>query len=164
MANMNPKWQRFAEEYLVDLNATAAYKRAGYKAIGNAAETAAARLLRNVQVQEFIQAGREKASKKTLVTVEFVINGLKDVAQRCMQRMPVMVGQGKERRQATVEIVDPKTGDTITAGVWEFDSGGANRSLELLGKHVGAFTETDSEDLPMPLSVSVNVFDGRKPA
>lgn len=163
MANMNPKWQRFAEEYLVDLNATAAYKRAGYKAIGNAAETAAARLLRNVQVQEFIQAGREKASKKTLVTVEFVINGLKDVAQRCMQRVPVMVGQGKERRQATVEIEDPKTGDRVTAGVWEFDSSGANRSLELLGKHVGAFIESDSEDLPMPTSVTVNVINGRKP-
>lgn len=33
------KQQRFVEEMLVDLNATAAYRRAGYAARGNAAES-----------------------------------------------------------------------------------------------------------------------------
>lgn len=153
MSNMNPRWQKFAEEYLVDLNASAAYKRAGYKATGNAAEVCAARLLRNAQVQALIQEGREKVSKKTLVTVAFVIEGLREVAQRCMQRVPVMVGQGKDRKQARTAEGE---------GVWEFDSSGANRSLELLGKHAGAFSDDDSEDLPMPTVVNVNVINGRK--
>lgn len=48
--------ERFAREYVIDLNATQAYIRAGYKAKGNAAEAAASRLLRNVQVQILIAA------------------------------------------------------------------------------------------------------------
>ena len=46
------KQQRFANEYCVDLNATAANKRAGYNARGNSAEAAASRLLSNVKVQQ----------------------------------------------------------------------------------------------------------------
>lgn len=159
--SLNPRQHQFALEYLVDLNMTAAYKRAGYKATGHAAETNAARLLKNAEVQALVQAGRSEVSKKTLVSVEFVIEGLKEVAQRCMQRIPVMVGKGKDRKQAVEWVKDPETGKMIKAGVWEFDSTGANRSLELLGKHVGAFSEEDVEDLPMPTSVTINVYDGR---
>jgi phage terminase small subunit len=57
------KQQRFATEYCVDLNATAAYRRAGYIARGNSAEAAASRLLSNVKVQKVI---REK--EKILVS------------------------------------------------------------------------------------------------
>lgn len=160
---LNARQEKFAHEFLVDLNMTAAYKRAGYKATGNAAETSAARLFKNAQVQEIIQAGRQEVAKKTLVTVGFVIDGLKEVAQRCLQRVPVMVGQGKERKQLQVYAPDPETGEEALCNVWEFDSGGANRSLELLGKHAGAFAQDDAEDLPMPISVSVSVYDGRKP-
>lgn len=160
---LNPMQERFAHEYLVDLNMTEAYKRAGYKASGHAAETNASRLLKNAEVQKIIQAGRQEVAKKTLVTVGFVIDGLKEVAQRCLQRVPVMVGQGKERKQAQEYTEDPATGEEVLANVWTFDSGGANRSLELLGKHAGAFAQDDAEDLPMPISVSVSVYDGRKP-
>lgn len=153
MGNMNPKWQRFAEEYLVDLNMTAAYKRAGYKAKGHAAETNAARLLKNAEVQKLVQAGRDKVSQKTLVSVEFVIEGLKEVAQRCMERVPVMAGQGKDRKQAK---------NAKGEGVWEFDSSGANRAFELLGKHVGAFTENTDDDAPPVQRVEIVIKDGRK--
>jgi phage terminase small subunit len=39
------KQDEFVRHYLVDLNATAAYRRAGYGARGNSAEVNAARLL-----------------------------------------------------------------------------------------------------------------------
>lgn len=155
--NLNPRQEAFAREYLVDLNATQAYIRAGYKARGNAAEVNAARLLRNAQVQKIIQAGRQEVAKKTLVTVEYVIEGLKEVAQRCMQRVPVMRKEGKDWVQVT-ELDENGT----PQGVWEFDSSGANRSLELLGKHVGAFNADEGEDLPMPTKFIVEVIDGRK--
>jgi phage terminase small subunit len=54
---LSPKQQAFVREYLIDLVASQAYIRAGYAARGNAAETAAARLLRNVQVQAAIAEG-----------------------------------------------------------------------------------------------------------
>jgi phage terminase small subunit len=42
---LSPKQKRFVDEYLIDTNATAAYKRAGYKCQGRAAENAASRML-----------------------------------------------------------------------------------------------------------------------
>ena len=53
---MNAKQKRFADEYLVDLNATAAYKRAGYVVEGNVDEAAASRLLSNVKVVAAVAA------------------------------------------------------------------------------------------------------------
>ncbi len=46
---LTAKQKTFVNEYLVDLNATAAYKRAGYTVRGNAAEANASRLLRNAK-------------------------------------------------------------------------------------------------------------------
>ncbi len=59
---LNSKQEIFALEYLSDLNAAAAYRRAGYRARGNAVEVNASRLLRNAQVKEFVE--RELAHRK----------------------------------------------------------------------------------------------------
>lgn len=157
--SLNPRQERFAHEYLVDLNMTAAYKRAGYKAKGHAAEVLASNLLKNLEVQAIVQAGRQEVAKKTLVTVEFVIDGFKEVAQRCLQRVPVMRKEGKDWVQVT-----QLDANGVEQGVWEFDSSGANRALEMLGKHAGAFKEDEGEDLPMPTVVNVNIVNGRRPA
>lgn len=57
---LTPRQWRFVQEYLVDLNATAAYQRAGYRcATSHVAEASGLRLLRNARVLAAIQA--EKA-------------------------------------------------------------------------------------------------------
>lgn len=155
--SLNHRQEAFAREYLVDLNATAAYMRAGYKATGNGAAVCAYQLLQKPEIQRVIQESRDEVSKKTLVSVEFVIGGLKEVAQRCLQRVPVMRREGRGMVQATEPDANGQE-----QGVWEFDSGGANRSLELLGKHIGAFNSDDGEDLPMPTKFVIEVVDGRK--
>lgn len=81
MAKLTAKQLRFAEEYLIDLNATQAYHRAGYKAKGNAAEVNAARLLRKAQVQEAIQAGKSKRSEQTKIDSNYVLNRLVEIDQ-----------------------------------------------------------------------------------
>lgn len=75
---LNKKQKRFCEEYIVDLNGTRAYIRAGYSK--NGAEVSASQLLTNPKVSEYIRELNEKVSNKTGVTVEFVINGIKDIA------------------------------------------------------------------------------------
>ena len=52
---MTEKQKKFADEYLIDLNATRAY-RAAYPSVKKeqTAAAAAARMLRNVKVQEYI--------------------------------------------------------------------------------------------------------------
>jgi len=74
--------QRFVDEYLVDLNATQAYIRAGYKARGNAAETNASRLLRNAQVKASVKLGRQAQAQRTEVTADWVIDRLRVEAER----------------------------------------------------------------------------------
>lgn len=73
---LTPKQQRFVEEYLVDLNATAAYKRAGYVAKGNAAEVNATRLLRNAQVSSEIHNAKSKRALRTEITADWVLKTL----------------------------------------------------------------------------------------
>jgi len=47
--------ERFVAEYLIDLNKTAAYKRAGYRARGHSAEVNASRLSLRPQVRALIR-------------------------------------------------------------------------------------------------------------
>jgi phage terminase small subunit len=78
---LNEKQQAFVREYLIDLNATAAYQRAGYKARGHAAESAAARLLRNVEVQESIRVAQAQRAERTGITQDWVQQRLKTEAE-----------------------------------------------------------------------------------
>ena len=52
MSNLNEKQKRFADEYLIDLNATQAAIRAGYSP--RSAAEQASRLLKNVKVRAYI--------------------------------------------------------------------------------------------------------------
>lgn len=72
----NPRWQRFCNEYLVDLNASAAYGRAGYKATGAARDTGGSDLLRNPEIQAEIQRLIADRAKRTEVTSDRVLREL----------------------------------------------------------------------------------------
>jgi len=82
---MTPKQEAFVREYLIDLNASAAYKRAGYSAKGNAAESAAVRLLRNVQVQSALKAAMEKRADELDISAKYVLESIKRVAEAAEQ-------------------------------------------------------------------------------
>lgn len=77
---LSAKQQRFVEEYLIDLNATAAYKRAGYRATGRAAENNASRLLGNAGVREAIARARAEQSRRTNVEADRVLLELARIA------------------------------------------------------------------------------------
>jgi phage terminase small subunit len=64
------KVQRFIDEYLIDFNGSAAYKRAGYAATGNSAEVNARRLLRNAQVSLEIARRQAKSAEKLEISRE----------------------------------------------------------------------------------------------
>lgn len=118
---LTPKQALFVSEYLADFNGKAAAIRAGYSP--KTAEQQASRLLRHVQVKAAVDAGRELMQAEichaTGITQEWVVTQLKDVAQRCMAAVPV---PGRE-------------------GEFTFNAAGANKSLELIGKHIGMFKE-----------------------
>lgn len=73
---MTPKQEAFVREYLIDLNATAAYGRAGYRARGNAASVEAHKLLRNPNIASLIAAAQQKRAEKTEIDAEWVLRRL----------------------------------------------------------------------------------------
>lgn len=127
MARLTPKQQRFVEEYLLDLNATQAAIRAGYSA--KTADRIGPRLLGNVGVARAIEDATKKRAERAEVDAEYVVRNLREVAERCMQKRPVLNMKGEQ-------VVDEEGN-----AKWTFDSKGANRALELLGKHIGMFTD-----------------------
>ena len=75
---LTQKQTKFCDEYLIDLNATQAYIRAGYK-VANA-EYSASRLLSNDKVSLYIKEKQDEIAHRNDITVDFVVNGIKDIA------------------------------------------------------------------------------------
>ena len=65
--------------------------------------------------------------KRTEITADYVLSSLKEVAERCKQAIPVMMKD--------------ENGNMVETGEYKFDSTGANRALELLGKNLKLFID-----------------------
>lgn len=124
IVKLSDKQEMFCREYLVDLNGTQAALRAGYAKSG--ASVQASRLLANDKIRARVQELKDERAKELDLDAFWVLKRLKDISDRSMQAEPV-----KE--------YDPDTGSFIETGTYEFDSTGANRATELIGKHIGMF-------------------------
>lgn len=143
---LTPKQARFVDEYMIDLNATQAAKRAGFSA--KTAQQQAARLLGLLHVQDAISARQERLSKKAGVTAERVIRELARIAY--VDRRGIVTVKGGK---VTVTDFD-KLSDDEAACIEEVsqtitDAGGTVRvrmaskidALDRLGKHLGLFLD-----------------------
>ncbi|WP_257306282.1 terminase small subunit [Geothrix campi] len=139
---LRAKHREFADTLLADptMNATRSYMAVYPKCGEEAARRNAARLLTRADIAEYMSNAIQERSARTAVDQDYVVTGLLEVTKRCLQREPLMIGRGKDRRQA-VEFVTTPEGDEVLAQVFQFDSTGANRALELLGKHLGIFVD-----------------------
>ena len=137
---LSNKQRIFVEEYLVDLNATQAAIRAGYSA--KTAYRQGADLLQKTSIREAIEKAQAERSQRVEVTQDYVINNLVEIVERTMQRAPVTNRKGE---QVT---------DEEGRAVWCFDAKGANRALELLGKHLGIFAEKVKTEVSGGLSIT----------
>lgn len=79
-SGLTPKQQRFCEEYLVDLNATQAAIRAGYSE--KTANRIASENLSKPDIQQYIKEKQAEARNRTSITVDFVLNGIKEIAEQ----------------------------------------------------------------------------------
>lgn len=125
----NDLHELFANEYLIDLNATQAYIRANNNECEyNTAKAYAYKLLQDITVRTRVRELMDERSKDTLIDAKYVVDGLNEVYLRAMQAKPVLEWdyEAKEFKET---------------GEYQFDSHGANKALELLGKHVAMFTD-----------------------
>lgn len=145
---LNDKQRKFADEYIKCLNASEAYRKAGYKNdnVGTVKNNSS-KLLANTYIQEYIAERQEKLQKKTEITQEWVINRLKEISDRCMQEIPVM------------KKID---GEMVETGEFKFDSQGAVKSTELLGKHLGLFEAKQQPQQTPVINISLKGVDNGK--
>ncbi len=71
---------RFVTEYLIDLNRTAAYKRAGGKCEGHNAYASASQLYRNIEVNRAIRDALTARERRTEITQDAVLKMWWDIA------------------------------------------------------------------------------------
>lgn len=104
------KHTAFVLEFLVDLNATRAYKKV-YNVSQKVAEAAGPRLLGNVRVGEMIKRGLSKRFEKAELNGQWVIDRLKELVDRCMQQTRVMYYDKVEKEyvQRTEEVLNDVT-------------------------------------------------------
>lgn len=129
MREMTRKQAKFVDEYLIDRNGTQAAIRAGYPK--KTAQQIASEYLSKPVIKVEVERRMKELTDKASVSAEWVLERLKVVAERCIQEVdPIVRANGIYKR-------DRNTGKVC----FDFDSAGASRALELLGKTKGMFIE-----------------------
>lgn len=123
---LTAKQQRFVEEYLIDLNATQAAIRAGYSE--RTAHSIGHENLNKPEIRARIEEMQVERSEKVNISAQWVLERLVEVTQMSMQAKPVEKWDYDERK-------------LIETGEYVYDSQGANKALELIGKHLGMFKD-----------------------
>ncbi len=112
--SLNPRQQKFVQEYVFDYNAKQAYIRAGYQTKGNAAEANACKLLRSDRVKRAIKEVeaeyepdyREEKRRLIAKFVDMAINGhVQDEKNeiRAMEGLAKILGLFQEKRETTIK-------------------------------------------------------------
>lgn len=125
MLELTPKQERFVREYLIDLNGTQAAIRSGYSQ--QTANEQGSRLLAKGHVQARLKELGGTIAEKLGIDAAYVLGGFKKVAERSLQAEAVLDDEGNP------------------IGEYNFNAPGANKALEMLGKHLRLFGEDDKQ-------------------
>jgi len=94
------------------------------------------KLYENERIIQALKEQEDEVRVRDIVDIDYVISGLKELAERCMQAVPVLDNDSNE------------------TGEYQFNAAGAARAYDLLGKHVGAF-EADNVQRQNNLALAI---------
>lgn len=142
---MTEKQKRFCDEYLIDCNATRAYKTV-YKNVKSdeTAKSAASRLLTNVNVKKYIDDRMEELHNEKTADAQEVIEYLTSVLRGESTAQEIVVeGTGDGYSEARTMEKSPSEKERLKAA-------------ELLGKRYALFTDKVETDVDMDLNITID--------
>lgn len=154
---MTDAQKRFCDEYLIDLNATRAYKVA-YPSCkkDDTARANSSRLLAKANIQDYVEKRQRQIEKRTEITQDRVLKELAKIAFGDVRKLYTENGALRN----IVDLEDDIAGAISGVETYEeYDGRGEDRehvgdtkkvkmldktkALELIGKHLGMFKETN---------------------
>ena len=155
---MTNKQTRFVEEYLVDLNATQAAIRAGYSP--NTAQEIGAENLKKPMIRAAVDAAMAERSARTGVNQDRVVRELARIA--FVKITDVANSDGTIKTDASdddlacIESIKVKRSDNDTGFMFEREVklSSKMKALELLGKHLGMFSDKLNIEGVLPVVIS----------
>lgn len=163
---MTPKQQRFVEEYLIDLNATAAARRAGYSE--KTAYSIGQENLNKPDIAEAVRKALEERSERAKVDAVYVLNRLVEIDQMDvldimgddMSLKPVSEWPPVWRRYLSgfdvAEMFEGRGDEREMVGILKkIKWPDKVKNLELLGKHVGVQAFKDKIEHSGEMSINV---------
>ena len=179
---MTDAQKRFCDEYLIDLNATRAYKVAYSRCKKDeTARTNASKLLTNTNVQKYISEKQKEIEIRTEITQDKVIQELANVAfskgtdfaqiiekeykEKVFDENGKFIGFEQKKYKSleisktedlTEEQKSAIAGIKQTANGIEIKMNDKVKALELLGKHLGMFNDVN---INMKNAVQVELVD-----
>lgn len=140
---MTEKQQKFADEYIIDCNATRAYKAAYPKVKkDNVAQVNGSRLLSNAMVRAYIEEKLAEISSKKTANAQEVMEYLTSVMRGESESSVVVVeGYGEGCSEAKIIEKPPDEKERLKAA-------------ELLGRHYAMFTDKVKAEGAIPVVIS----------
>jgi phage terminase small subunit len=173
------KQQRFIEEYLIDLNAAGAARRAGYSK--RTARQMGTENLSKPYIRAIIKAGIEARKARLSVKAEQVIQelaliafaGMKDfveIDESGAMRVRPLDSLGERKSTVIKKVKDNRVikstseGGSIRNGTFQIELHDKVRCLELLARHLGLLHCKHVVDVKQPVQITIKKFCSRKTA
>lgn len=143
MRTLNLRQEAFARAYALNANATEAARTAGYSA--HTAYAQGSRLLKDAEIMRRIAELITDTNERAVVSKEWVIAQLVTVYRKSLDGEPKVLRDGS--------IATDDEGKVIM----EWSPTGANKALELLGRHLAMFT--DRAEMVVTVEQALSVVD-----
>jgi phage terminase small subunit len=180
MSKLTAKQQAFVDEYLIDLNATQAAIRAGYSV--KTAEQQGYQLLQKTSVSEAIAVAMAKRSRRTGISQDRILQQLAKIAFSDMKDVmewktiqypltdfegkPILDPDGNQETDPHLRIILKESSEVDGAVIQEISESNKGgmithtvklndrmKALELLGKHLGMWTDKQQIEVITPTFV-----------
>lgn len=153
---LSPKQQAFVDQYLVDLNATQAYLRAGYRCSEETARRNGHKLLTNTDIQAFVAERMADRAKRTEIDQDRVVL---EIARLAFSDVRKLFDGNRLKRMdeiddataaaiSSVKVSTRQIGEGEVEHIAEIKLWPKTPAIEMAGKHVGLFGADNAQKNP----------------